>query len=249
MEQRTETNQPLRLVATPGTTQITLPPSLQMYSPAVISKTFVNVRTIEDALQVNAPCLRALARQDGVNIRMVETLLKMHLVSLDAFLKQKNGLTVEEIELIAEEVMSNYGCALNFADIHVIFRNAKIGKYGELYNSLSCAKILKWFEEYFSDRCNRAYELNREADKLRYGNVVKSGNDALKALGYAFDEDGRLMTNKDGSAVVDHTKLAENNAKRKAEEERIAKAKQKQVNKDNDYLRWKLDYQKKHPKK
>ena len=191
-----------------------------------------------------------LSKVDGCNREQVEALIMAHLLALDAFLKQKNGLSTEEIELIADEVMNTYGYMLSFADINVIFRNAKLGKYGELYGNLSCPKIIKWFEQYASERCNTAEQMSYNADRAKYGSTQgRSGNEVLKSLGYAFDEDGKILINKNGSAVVDHTKLAENNAKRKAEEERIAKAKQEQVNKDNDYLRWKLDYQKKHPQK
>ena len=191
-----------------------------------------------------------MSKVDGCNREQVEALIMAHLLALDAFLKQKNGLSTEEIELIADEVMNTYGYMLSFADINVIFRNAKLGKYGELYGNLSCPKIIKWFEQYASERCNTAEQMSYNADRAKYGSTQgRSGNEVLKSLGYAFDEDGKILINKNGSAVVDHTKLAENNAKRKAEEERIAKAKQEQVNKDNDYLRWKLDYQKKHPQK
>ena len=213
-----------RTPATQGTTQITLPPSLQIYSPAVINRTFDGVRTVDDVLNINLPCLRQLAKQDGVNQNMVVTLLKIHLVALDAFLKQKNGLSQDEVELIAEEVMQKYGGMLNFADIHVIFRNAKLGRYGELFNQLSCAKVMKWFDDYSDERCNKAYQKNLNADKAMYG--VSGGKDrkqVLESLGYKICEDGAI--------VVDNKKVALMNSKRQP---------QPQPKKDDEYEKIKV---------
>lgn len=148
-----------------------LPASLQRYSPLAISNTFSTVRSVEQALAVSdsTPHLLALARERGCGREAVESLLKLHIFALDKFLKQKSGLTHEEIDLAAEEIISRYGGMLTFADIHVVFRNAKLGKYGELYNQLTCAKVIKWFDEYAGERMDKAEAMNRNADMQTYG--------------------------------------------------------------------------------
>ena len=186
---------------------------------------------------MSAPCLWALAKQDGVGSKSVETLIKIHLVSLDAFLKQKNGLSKEEIELIAEEIMGMYGGALNFADIHVIFRNAKIGKYGELYGNLSCMKIMKWFEEYFSERCNKAYEINLQKDIEKYKRPTNlEGDELLRRMGYVIGEDGRVCVDAHGNAMVDKKQVPKNTTK-------PTQSKPKSnTDKDAEYRAWKAQY-------
>ena len=173
-----------------------------------------------------------LAREEGCNRQAVETLFKMHLVALDKFLKQKNGLSREEIDLVAEEVFSVYGGMLNFADIHLVFRNAKLGRYGELYNRLTCAMIMKWFDDYASERCETAYQKNLEADKLRYSGRTADSTKMLAAMGYEIGKDGKITINQE---VVD-----KNNAKREAEWKSEQEKRQKQVDDDNAYLKWKL---------
>lgn len=209
--------------------------SLKPYSPALISKTFTGVTTVEKALSVEAPSLKCLSKKDGCNEEQVKALIMAHLISLDAFLKQKNGLSTEEIELIADEVMDVYGYMLNFADINVIFRNAKLGKYGELYGQLSCAKVVKWFEDYSNLRCETAYEMNRRADSAMYGVTQgKSEREILSNLGYSIDKDGHM--------VIDQDKVKERNARIAEKQKKESEERQAKIKKDNDYLRWKLEY-------
>lgn len=212
--------------------RVTLPPSLQQYSPAQISKTYAGVRTVKDALSVGAKSLKSIARTEGCCQEDIETLIKIHLVALDVFLKQKNGLTRDEIDLVAEEVMRQYGHFITFADIHVIFRNAKLGRYGELYNQLTCAKVMGWFDSYVDERMNTAEEMSREADRKRYCDHPEPLS--LDQLGYTINKDGRIIVDEDFVNVQKEAK--EREEKRKRDE---AKAK---IDKDNDYRRWKANY-------
>lgn len=159
-----------------------------------------------------------------------------HLVVLDAFLKQKEGLTAEEIELIVEEVVSKYP-SLTFADIHVIFRDAKLGKYGELYNRLTCANVVKWFDNYFAKRCETAYQMNLNADRQKYGATQgKSGDEVLQSLGYS--------VNKDGNIVLDSKKVEAKNALQEKERNRKEQEQQAKIDKDNEYMKWRVEYEK-----
>ena len=143
-----------------------LPACLSSYTPARIGDTCSGIRTVEQAIESRQPSLARLAREQGQ--ATIATLLKLHLVDLDAFLKQKSGLTPQEIELIADEVMATYSQALTFADVNLIFRNAKLGRYGELYEKLTAAKVMRWFDDYVDQRLEKGYELSRAADERRY---------------------------------------------------------------------------------
>lgn len=172
----------------------------------------------------------------GSSITTVTVLLKMHLANLDAFLKQKDGLSKEEIELIADEVMSQYGYIITFADINVIFRNAKLGRYGELYNRLSCSAVIKWFDQYVGLRCETAYEMNRQADRERYGQKALTNEQMKQLFGYEIDKDGKLTVNMET--------VQKRHEQQKAEEERKRAEKQAKIEKDNDYFRWRMEYEK-----
>lgn len=129
----------------------------------------VPVRTIKDVLALpreERPVLNQLKRADE---KKYNGLIRLALLKLDADLKCKERLTPGEIELIVDEMEAKYGCLLTFADIAVISRNAMTGKYGELYEKLTAAKVLKWIDEYADELQNTAYEQNLERDRQQYG--------------------------------------------------------------------------------
>lgn len=129
----------------------------------------VPVRTIKDVLALpmeERPCLNAMKRADA---KRYNGFIRLALLKLDADLKCKEKLTEGEIELIVDEIEAKYGCLLTFADIAVISRNAMTGKYGELYEKLTAAKVLRWIDEYADELQETAYEQNLLRNKAEYG--------------------------------------------------------------------------------
>lgn len=58
---------------------------------------------------------------------------------------------------------------LNVADINFVFKQAKLGRFGKLYDRLDGAIILDWFEQYLDRRCNAAAERSiSEAHKHKF---------------------------------------------------------------------------------
>ena len=156
----------------------------------MLSKTFAEVRTIEQALDAKAPSFGKLVRQGDCTKGELEGLIMAHLSVIDAYLKQKTPLSVEEIQDIAEEVVAKYYWVLTFADVHLIFRNARNGVYGELYNSLTAAKVLDWFAQYEQERCKKCEE--RAQSRSKEERPVYS-NEELVALGYRINERGQMI--------------------------------------------------------
>lgn len=191
------------------------------------------MKSIEQALAVNGDTFGAMVREGKATRKQIESLLMAHLVMLDACMKQKDGLTVTEVELIADEVLRKYP-SLTFADIVVISREAKCGKFGELYNKLTSANVMKWFDDYFNRRCDTAYMINLNVDRWKYGSTCgKDSVEVLKDLGFGV---------RDGKVVgIDAAKVRSNNekveAKRKAEE-----AKRKG---EAEYIKWRDEQKKK----
>lgn len=129
---------------------------------------------------MQTPSLGVLRKQYGE--RQMEAYIKIWLIELNELLNVARPLKEAQIDEIAYLILSEYN-NITIADINIIFRKAKLGEYGELYESLSMDKILKWFSEYFNDRCNVAGEMSRtEYDKIKYqeektyGNVKRGGD-------------------------------------------------------------------------
>ena len=102
------------------------------------------------------PCLLRMARIEGGDREKVVALLKVHLVALDAFLHLKHQLTEQEVTFVAENVFDEFGGSLTMADVNIVFRNIKAGRYGHLYERLSAPDICLWIAEYASDKMGAA---------------------------------------------------------------------------------------------
>jgi hypothetical protein len=58
--------------------------------------------------------------------------------------------------------------SLTIADINLIFKKAKLGKFGAMYDRLDGQLILSWVDAYFSERCVSAANISmREADQFK----------------------------------------------------------------------------------
>lgn len=62
-------------------------------------------------------------------------------------------MTDAQTLITAELIIQEYP-NITLADITVIFRMAKLGKWGEFYGRLDGQMILSWVDKYFEDRCN-----------------------------------------------------------------------------------------------
>lgn len=98
----------------------------------------------------------------------IEVYVKIWLIELNEILNTKRPLKETQIDECAYLIVLEHK-NLAIADLHIIFKKAKTGGYGELYETLSIDKILKWFNDYFNERCDVAGQMTREAhDKIKY---------------------------------------------------------------------------------
>lgn len=89
------------------------------------------------------------------------------IVNLREFINVGKAMTDEQCTMTATMIAQEYG-NINLADINLIFKNAKLGKFGQFYDRLDGTMILSWFEQYFEDRCNMAAEISiQEANSMR----------------------------------------------------------------------------------
>lgn len=147
---------------------------LAIYDPERLNRELVEVRSVEDALSLSVreqlSSLAGLRREFGA--QKVETIIKLYLVELCEMVNLIRPLREKQIEAIASEVVATY-YALTIADIHVIFRRARNGEFGELYESLDMPKVMRWFSDYFAERCEAAANNSiRDAER----NYDKGGN-------------------------------------------------------------------------
>ena len=156
-----------------GTYQLTTSSeSLTIYAPKNLARSYRDVRSVAQALDTPSASLATLRCTFGVE--KAEALLKLQLVYLNEMLNLKRPLGEAQIDEIATEVLASQP-HLTMVDVHVIMRRAMRGHYGEFYESLSMPKVLRWFSDYFEERCLTAAERSRDAHAQ-----VKEYNDTTR---------------------------------------------------------------------
>lgn len=135
------------------------------------------VTTIEKVLEAKTPSIALIKRIHGEKFTLA--FLKVWIVNMDQVANVKRSLTEYQIDECAMLIMDEFKL-LTIADINLVFRNAKFGKYGELYESLSIIKILEWFNKHFEERCEVAASISiRKAKELNQG-LVRSERTTMK---------------------------------------------------------------------
>jgi len=77
--------------------------------------------------------------------------------------KMSDSQTQETAMMILDEFYN-----VTIADINLIFKRAKLGQYGQIYDRLDGQVILSWFDKYFQERCKAAADKSiLEGDKYK----------------------------------------------------------------------------------
>lgn len=139
--------------------------SLAALTPKALQSSCKGIATPLQAADSGLPCMAVLVREYGAE--KVEALIKLQLVELNELLNLRHPLTERMIDVIAADVVEDFK-ALNMSDVWLVFRRARSGHYGELYESLNTAKVEGWFREYFEERCADA-----EEQSIRESNAYK----------------------------------------------------------------------------
>ena len=139
--------------------------SLADCTPKALKVSCKGIATPLQAADSGMPCIGQMVTDYGTE--KVEALLKLQLVELNELLNLKRPLTEYMIDVIAADVVEDFR-HLNMSDVWLVFRRARSGYYGELYESLNTAKVAGWFKEYFEERCADA-----EEQSIRESNTYK----------------------------------------------------------------------------
>lgn len=130
-----------------------------------VQKKCRNLNTIPAVLHSNLPTLGAIVRKFGDDF--TQAYLEGWIVNLREFInvgKKMNDIQTHETAML---ILQEYP-SLNIADINLIFKRAKLGKFGEVYDRLDGQLILGWLEKYFNERCAAAAMLSiQEAESLK----------------------------------------------------------------------------------
>lgn len=156
-----------------------------MLTPAVLSRELQHVRSVGDALALASnrdlcPSLAIIRRDYGNEV--IEDLIMAYLLQMRKMINAKRHLSDEQIEEIAFEVVNTY-YYFTIADIYLVFKWAKLGKYGELYESIDMPKVMGWFERYDDVRTQTA---TQESENSQF--YDKGGNQTPERMTKHFEK-------------------------------------------------------------
>lgn len=116
-------------------------------------------------LNSNLPTLGEINRRFGFDF--TQAYIEGWIINLREFINVGKKMTDQQTQDTAILILDNYS-SLKISDINLIFKRAKLGKFGGLYDRLDGQLILSWFEQYFNERCEAAANISmREADKFK----------------------------------------------------------------------------------
>jgi len=154
---------------------------LKIYSPPSIKALTKRLNSANDLIKAenNTPSLGYICRTLQ-NEPLALALVKLHIIDLLDFINPSRSMSIEQVEQTAELLISDYSY-LKIADILLVFKKAKKGEFGQLYEGIDGMKILQWFAQTWDERLEAA-EINsqNEANKIRaaMGVSERSNKDA-----------------------------------------------------------------------
>lgn len=111
------------------------------------------------------PSLGSINRKFGFDF--TQAYIEGWIVNLREFINVGKKMTNTQNQETAMLIVENYP-SLTIADINLIFKRAKLGHFGPMYDRLDGQLILSWIETYFNERCEAAANRSmREADQFK----------------------------------------------------------------------------------
>ena len=145
--------------------KITKTQFLKDFSIPAVQKKCRKINEIEQAIKSGTPSLAKINKQFGEDFLLAY--IEGWIVNLREFLNVGRNMTDTQTQETALLIMEQY-YNITVAEINLIFKKAKIGHFGQIYDRLDGQVILSWFDIYYKNRCHTFAENSiQEADKYK----------------------------------------------------------------------------------
>lgn len=144
---------------------------LEDYTITKIQNNCSNIDTIEKSLKSNLPTISLIKKEFGSDF--IQAYIEGWIVNIREFVNVGKKMTDIQTQETASIIVREY-YNLNISDINLIFRNAKLGLYGKIYDRLDGMIILDWFEQFFNKRCSIAAEQSiQESESYKWNETER----------------------------------------------------------------------------
>lgn len=134
-----------------------------LYSPSKCYKGLNKLRTVKDAIMLPSKSLTEFARDFGRE--WVLAYVTLWLIDLNDYSICKRKMSDAQIEHTAQRIYDEY--RLKITDMTLFFARCKDEYYEASFESLTGAKVLRWLQMYFDERCEAAQMVSeKDHDKI-----------------------------------------------------------------------------------
>ena len=145
-----------------------------------VNKLCRSVNDYPAVLKSALPTIGAMNRNLGIDFS--QAYIEGWITNLREFINVGKKMTDTQCIETAMLIVENYP-SLNIADINLIFKRAKLGKFGQMYDRLDGQLVLSWFDSYFNERCEAAANISmREADQFKGYSRIESFESITKLV-------------------------------------------------------------------
>ncbi|MCF8299352.1 MAG: hypothetical protein K9J13_17520 [Saprospiraceae bacterium] len=131
----------------------------------MVQRQLKKIDNVSDALETSTPAIVKIKKIFGEDF--TQAYIEGWIVNIREFLNLGRKMTDEQTRETAMMIVDEY-YNLTIADINIIFKKAKLGRWGQIYDRLDGQIILSWFDKYFQERCKAAADKSiLEADKYK----------------------------------------------------------------------------------
>ena len=147
---------------------------VKKFEPVSMLMNYRHVNSIVKALKEDKNGIAVYIKEFGFDT--VQAIIELHLLALNQSVNVGKPLTEFQIKEISIEIISEF-YYLSIVEISLIFRKAKRGDYGKLYNTLNIVDILTWFTTYCEERSN--HFINESTKDIQTDFTLRSEDRAI----------------------------------------------------------------------
>ena len=139
-----------------------------------MQKQLRKVDNVLAVIETKTPSIALINKKFGEDF--TQAYIEGWIVNLRDFLNVGKKMTDQQTQETAIMIMDLY-YNITIADINLIFRRAKLGQWGQIYDRMDGQIILSWFEKYFNERCRAFADKSiLEADKFKNDPYQRASN-------------------------------------------------------------------------
>ena len=139
------------------------------------------ITTVRQSVESNFPSIGRIVKELGY--KETAALMVAHITRLEALLNVSRPMLPEAMAETAKTVIDtclDSGVNINAADIEIVFKRARTGRYGSFYGGIGCNDILTWFNGYISEKAEEYVQYNIEKSQ-QYDSGGERSYDMAKA--------------------------------------------------------------------